>query len=227
MQARTLKEIHRRDDAPKQYLQSCVPLIVTVSLISCELHSVHSENCARTAFDGDGCADVYCGDLEFICVTRVPVESCEQYMSCGECLGSGDPHCGWCVLHNVCSRKDRCERAEEPQRFTTRAEQCVRLSVQPHNVSVTMSEVQLILQTQNVPSLSAGVNCSFEDFVETEGRIYGGRVFCLSPATKYVAPITKDQGDQRIIKLYLKSKETGKKFASVDFVFYNCSVHQS
>uniref|UniRef100_A0AAV2LWM0 PSI domain-containing protein n=1 Tax=Knipowitschia caucasica TaxID=637954 RepID=A0AAV2LWM0_KNICA len=126
-------------------------------------------------------------------VTRVPVESCEQYSSCGECLGSGDPHCGWCVLHNVCSRKDRCERAEEPQRFTTRAEQCVRLSVQPLNVSVTMSEVQLILQTQNVPSLAAGVNCSFEDFVETEGRIYGGRVFCLSPATKFVAPITRDQ----------------------------------
>ena len=34
-------------------------------------------------------------------------------------------------------------------------------------------------------------------------------------------------GDQRVVKLYLKSKETGKKFASVDFVFYNCSVHQS
>lgn len=42
-----------------------------------------------------------------------------------------------------CSRKDRCERAEEPQRFTTRAEQCVRLSVQPDTVSVTMSEVQV------------------------------------------------------------------------------------
>eukprot|EP00064_Thunnus_orientalis_P007897 superscaffoldBa00000904_g7919 len=160
-------------------------------------------------------------------VTRVPVESCEQYASCGACLGSGDPHCGWCVLHNVCSRKDRCERAEEPQRFTTRVEQCVRLSVQPDTVSVTMSEVQLELQTQNVPSLSAGVNCSFDDYVETEGRIYGGRIFCLSPSTKEVAPITQDQGDRRVIKLYLKSKETGKKFASVDFVFYNCSVHQS
>uniref|UniRef100_A0A8C2WEC3 Plexin-A1 n=1 Tax=Cyclopterus lumpus TaxID=8103 RepID=A0A8C2WEC3_CYCLU len=160
-------------------------------------------------------------------VNRVPVESCEQYSSCGACLGSGDPHCGWCVLHNVCSRKDHCERAEEPQRFTTRVEQCVRLSVQPDTVSVTMSEVQLSLQTQNVPSLSAGVNCSFEDYVETEGRIYGGRIFCLSPSTKAVFPITRDQGDQRVIKLYLKSKETGKKFASVDFVFYNCSVHQS
>ncbi|XP_068606167.1 plexin-A1-like [Brachionichthys hirsutus] len=160
-------------------------------------------------------------------VTRVPVESCEQYPSCGACLESGDPHCGWCVLHNICSRKDRCERAEEPQRFTTRVEQCVRLLVQPNTVSVTMSEIQLVLQTQNVPSLSAGVNCSFEDYVETEGRIYGGRIFCLSPSRKEVAPITRDKGDQRAIKLYLKSKETGKKFASVDLIFYNCSVHQS
>ncbi|XP_051915637.1 plexin-A1-like isoform X1 [Hippocampus zosterae] len=160
-------------------------------------------------------------------VTRVPVESCEQYASCGACLGSGDPHCGWCVLHNVCSRKDHCERAEEPQRFTTRVDQCVRLSVQPDTISVTMSEVQLVLQTQNVPSLSAGVNCSFEDYVETEGRIYGGRIFCLSPSSKEVAPITHNQGDRRVIKLYLRSKETGKTFASVDFIFYNCSVHRS
>ncbi|TKS77092.1 Plexin-A1 Semaphorin receptor NOV [Collichthys lucidus] len=134
---------------------------------------------------------------------------------------------GVCPVLTRCSRKDRCERAEEPQRFTTRVEQCVRLAVQPDTISVTMSEVQLVLQTQNVPSLSAGVNCSFEDYVETEGRIYSGRIYCLSPTTKEVAPITRDQGDQRVIKLYLKSKETGKKFASVDLVFYNCSVHQS
>uniref|UniRef100_A0A672ISZ3 Plexin-A2 n=1 Tax=Salarias fasciatus TaxID=181472 RepID=A0A672ISZ3_SALFA len=149
--------------------------------------------------------------------TCIPVESCEQYTTCGECLGSRDPHCGWCVLHNVCSRKDRCERAGEPQRFASDQRQCVELTVQPRNISVTMSEVQLVLQARNVPDLSAGVNCSFEDYVETEGRIQGGHIFCLSPSVR----------DIRVVKLYLKSKETGKKFASVDFVFYNCSVHQS
>uniref|UniRef100_A0A8B9GVC0 Plexin-A1 n=1 Tax=Astyanax mexicanus TaxID=7994 RepID=A0A8B9GVC0_ASTMX len=76
-------------------------------------------------------------------VSRVPVESCEQYTSCNECLGSGDPHCGWCVLHNTCSRRDRCERSEEPLRFASHVGQCVKLSVQPNNVSVTMSEVQV------------------------------------------------------------------------------------
>lgn len=34
-------------------------------------------------------------------LSRVPVEACGQYSSCSECLGSGDPHCGWCVLHNT------------------------------------------------------------------------------------------------------------------------------
>lgn len=226
-----------------------------------------------------------------------------------------------------CSRQDACERATEPQRFAADLLQCVQLSVQPRNVSVTTSEVpvsargrlgprgergpgwagvpqaahpapcpppQLVLQAWNVPDLSAGVNCSFEDFIESEGVLEGGRIHCRTPSAREVAPITRGQGeatgpsrrggggkvvkagwqgkdcsqapptgvgagplvegrvlgkalpwflgpawgsgdpacaahvgDQRVVKLYLKSKETGKKFASVDFVFYNCSVHQS
>ncbi|CAB1354196.1 unnamed protein product, partial [Coregonus sp. 'balchen'] len=126
-----------------------------------------------------------------------------------------------------CSRKDRCERADEPQRFASDQRQCVELSIQPKNISVTMSEVQLVLETRNVPDLSAGVNCSFEGYVETEGRIQGGRIYCLSPSARDVIPITRNKGDKRVVKLYLKSKETGKMFASVDFIFYNCSVHAS
>uniref|UniRef100_A0A6Q2WZQ9 Plexin-A1 n=1 Tax=Esox lucius TaxID=8010 RepID=A0A6Q2WZQ9_ESOLU len=155
-------------------------------------------------------------------VSRVPVESCQQYSTCGQCLGSKDPHCGWCVLHNVCSRKDRCERADEPQRFASDQHQCVGLTVQPNSLSVTMS--QLVLEAHNVPDLQAGVNCSFEGYVETEGHIQGGHIYCLSPSARDIIPITRHK---RVVKLYLKSKETGKTFAGVDFVFYNCSVHSS
>lgn len=42
-----------------------------------------------------------------------------------------------------CSRKVGCERADEPQRFASDQRQCVELSVQPKNISVTMSEVQV------------------------------------------------------------------------------------
>lgn len=44
-----------------------------------------------------------------------------------------------------CSRRDRCERADEPQRFASRVDQCVDLTVQPNNISVTMAEVQVCL----------------------------------------------------------------------------------
>lgn len=40
-----------------------------------------------------------------------------------------------------CSRQDACQRAEEPQRFASDLLQCVQLTVQPRNVSVTMSQV--------------------------------------------------------------------------------------
>uniref|UniRef100_A0A8B9MW92 Plexin A2 n=1 Tax=Accipiter nisus TaxID=211598 RepID=A0A8B9MW92_9AVES len=70
-------------------------------------------------------------------VSRVPVESCEQYTTCGECLSSGDPHCGWCTLHHMCSPRDSCERADEPYRFAGSISQCMSVTVQPSSISVS------------------------------------------------------------------------------------------
>uniref|UniRef100_A0A8B9C2F6 Plexin A4 n=1 Tax=Anser brachyrhynchus TaxID=132585 RepID=A0A8B9C2F6_9AVES len=78
-------------------------------------------------------------------LTRVPVESCSQYETCSECLGSGDPHCGWCVLHNTCTRKERCERSSEPRRFASEMKQCVRLTVHPNNISVSQYNVYTLM----------------------------------------------------------------------------------
>uniref|UniRef100_A0AAY4CQX9 Sema domain-containing protein n=1 Tax=Denticeps clupeoides TaxID=299321 RepID=A0AAY4CQX9_9TELE len=158
-------------------------------------------------------------------LTRVPVETCEQYSTCTSCLGSGDPHCGWCVLHSMCTRKEKCERSSEPRRFASDIKQCVRLSVHPNNISV--SQYNLILEAHNVPELSAGVNCTFEDLAEMDGLVEGNRIRCSSPAEKEVPRIVIDQGDHQIVQLYLKSKETGLAFANTSFVFYNCSVHKS
>ncbi|XP_015207910.2 plexin-A4 [Lepisosteus oculatus] len=160
-------------------------------------------------------------------LTRVPVESCGQYTTCSECLGSGDPHCGWCVLHNTCTRKEYCERSTEPRRFASHIKQCVRLSVHPNNISVSQYSVLLILEAHNVPELSAGVNCTFEDLAEMDGLVEGNRIKCNSPAEREVPQIIIDKGDHQIVQLYLKSKETGLAFANTSFVFYNCSVHKS
>ncbi|XP_074980666.1 plexin-A4 isoform X2 [Caretta caretta] len=160
-------------------------------------------------------------------LTRVPVESCGQYKTCSNCLGSGDPHCGWCVLHNTCTRKERCERSSEPRRFASEMKQCVRLTVHPNNISVSQYNVLLVLETYNVPELSAGVNCTFEDLSEMDGLVVGNQIQCISPAAKEVPQIIMENGDHHIVQLQLKSKETGMTFASTSFVFYNCSVHNS
>uniref|UniRef100_A0A8C1KZG3 Plexin-A2 n=1 Tax=Cyprinus carpio TaxID=7962 RepID=A0A8C1KZG3_CYPCA len=151
-------------------------------------------------------------------VTRVPIESCEQYGTCGECLSSGDPHCGWCVLHNICSQRDHCERANEPYRFAATLNQCVKATVYPDSIAVSEPMT-------DVPDLSAGITCSFGNLTEVEGRVDGNQILCTSPAAKDVPIIPTDQ-DWSGVELRLNSKETGQMLISTEVKFYNCSVHQ-
>ncbi|DAA21037.1 TPA: plexin A2 [Bos taurus] len=158
-------------------------------------------------------------------ITRVPVESCEQYTTCGECLSSGDPHCGWCALHNMCSRRDRCQRAWEPNRFAASISQCVRLEVHPSSISVSEHSRLLSLVVSDAPDLSVGISCAFGNLTEVEGQVSGSQVICISPGPKDVPVIPLDQ-DWFGLELQLRSKETGKIFVSTEFKFYNCSAHQ-
>ncbi|NXD27485.1 PLXA2 protein, partial [Spelaeornis formosus] len=158
-------------------------------------------------------------------VSRVPVESCEQYTTCQECLSSGDPHCGWCSLHHMCSPRDRCERAEEPFRFAGSIGQCLRVAVQPSSISVSQHSLPLSLRVSDAPDLSAGVSCLFGNLSEVQGQVSGSQVVCVSPPAKDVPAIPVDQ-DWFGVLLQLKSRETGRTFVSTEFKFYNCSAHQ-
>uniref|UniRef100_A0A8D3DEH6 Plexin-A2 n=1 Tax=Scophthalmus maximus TaxID=52904 RepID=A0A8D3DEH6_SCOMX len=158
-------------------------------------------------------------------VTQVPIESCEQYGTCGECLSSGDPHCGWCVLHNICSQRNRCERADEPYRFAAALNQCVKATVYPDSIAVSEPSVPLLVKVSDVPDLSAGITCSFGNLTEVEGQVNGDQILCVSPAAKDVPLIPTDQ-DWSGVELRLNSKETGQMLISTEVKFYNCSVHQ-
>ncbi|NXE74183.1 PLXA2 protein, partial [Cochlearius cochlearius] len=158
-------------------------------------------------------------------VSRVPVESCEQYTTCGECLSSGDPHCGWCTLHHMCSPRDSCERADEPYRFAGSIGQCMSVTVQPSSISVSEHSLPLSLLVSDAPDLTAGVTCLFGNLTEVEGQVSGSRVVCVSPAAKDVPAIPVDQ-DWFGVVLQLKSRETRRTFVSTEFKFYNCSAHQ-
>ncbi|XP_004415597.1 PREDICTED: plexin-A2 [Odobenus rosmarus divergens] len=158
-------------------------------------------------------------------IARVPVESCEQYTTCGECLSSGDPHCGWCALHNMCSRRDKCQRAWEPNRFAASISQCMSLEVHPSSISVSEHSRRLSLVVSDAPDLSVGISCAFGNLTEVEGQVSGSQVICISPGPRDVPVIPLDQ-DWFGLELQLRSKETGKIFVSTEFKFYNCSAHQ-
>lgn len=53
---------------------------------------------------------------------------------------------------------------------------------------------QLVLEAHNVPELSAGVNCTFEDLAEMHGLVEGNRIKCSSPAEKEMPRIIVDKG---------------------------------
>uniref|UniRef100_A0A8B9LPK5 Plexin A3 n=1 Tax=Astyanax mexicanus TaxID=7994 RepID=A0A8B9LPK5_ASTMX len=132
-----------------------------------------------------------------------------------------DKQIGWC---GMCSRKEACQKWEVPQHFNTELKQCVDITVTPRNMSVTAVSTQVA----NVPNLSVGVTCVFEDLSESPGEVLPkGQVLCMSPSLRDVPTLTLGYGDKRVVKLSLKSKETGLKFITTDFVFYNCSVLQS
>ncbi|XP_066526275.1 plexin-A2-like [Hoplias malabaricus] len=157
-------------------------------------------------------------------VTQVPVEYCEQYGRCMDCLSSGDPHCGWCVLHNKCMRRDRCERSDQPFRFADETQLCVKVTAHPNSIAITQHSIPLLLEVSNVPDLSAGVSCSFGDLSEVEGHVKDNRVMCLSPTAKELPLIPADR-DWSAVELRVISKETGQMVANTEVKFYNCSMH--
>uniref|UniRef100_A0A452VAP4 Plexin A2 n=1 Tax=Ursus maritimus TaxID=29073 RepID=A0A452VAP4_URSMA len=139
-----------------------------------------------------------------VSITRVPVESCEQYTTCGECLSSGDPHCGWCALHNMCSRRDKCQRAWEPNRFAASISQCMSLEVHPRGDS---GSFHLPSVPQESPGMASWMTPRFS----------------TGPPGCYPLLFPPDWFG---LELQLRSKETGKIFVSTEFKFYNCSAHQ-
>uniref|UniRef100_A0A7N8WZ62 Plexin A3 n=1 Tax=Mastacembelus armatus TaxID=205130 RepID=A0A7N8WZ62_9TELE len=150
-------------------------------------------------------------------VSRLPVESCEQYSSCSDCLGSGDPHCGWCVLFNKCSRQEACDKWDEPQHFNTRLDQCVNISVTPSSMSITSPATQVV---QNVPALSGGVSCVFEDLSETPGQVVAkDQVTCLSPSLRDLPAHTHTYGMTHAHLRYDTHKQT--------YTHLSCDTHTS
>ena len=73
------------------------------------------------------------------------IEDCSNATSCSECVGLGDPLCGWCVIENKCSRRSFCQDNNESERYLTQgsSDSCID--------SVAFSPQVYVIDTQQQP----------------------------------------------------------------------------
>nr|XP_006820080.1 PREDICTED: plexin-A4 [Saccoglossus kowalevskii] len=159
-------------------------------------------------------------------ITKVPVENCEKYTTCDECLGVdgvGDPYCGWCTLENRCTRKSDCEGYPDSStnRWIADDSQCPSIDVDPS--SVEREKIKLLtLTVTSLPHSRNGYKCVFDSLGTTDADAAdeSNVLTCTTPPPSNIPP-PGNRGYVRV-KLSLLSKETNEKFVSTDFDFYDC-----
>ncbi len=68
--------------------------------------------------------------------------------------------------------------------------------------------LQLSVKVANVPNLSAGVTCVFEELTESPGEVLAkGQILCMSPSLRDVPSVTQGYGKKHEMpfKILLKS----------------------
>ncbi|KAM9311722.1 plexin-B2 [Gastrophryne carolinensis] len=95
-------------------------------------------------------------------VYSVPVQDCDQYVDCNDCIQARDPYCGWCVIDGKCSRRSQCARADDKNHWLwSPAGICMRVeSASPNNMSVREHRI-VIFDFVSVEAASLSVVASW------------------------------------------------------------------
>ena len=80
------------------------------------------------------------------------VENCSRADSCEECVGLGDPLCGWCVFEGKCSRSSLCMDSESTGRYLSQGEEssCIdRVTIEPSEYVQDLEEMPYEVMVTN------------------------------------------------------------------------------
>nr|XP_006814462.1 PREDICTED: plexin-A4-like [Saccoglossus kowalevskii] len=168
-------------------------------------------------------------------ITKVPVENCENFTTCDDCLevnGVGDPYCGWCTLENrfivLPLHADECSRWNVCQGHTVISDnrcivdfQCPSVDVDPGTVDWDKM-VLLTLKLTRLPQSLSGFKCVFETIGTTNAAPTdeSNVLTCTTPPPSNI-PSPGSRGFLKV-KLSILSEEVNDKFVSTDFYFCDC-----
>ncbi|XP_048252946.1 plexin-A2-like isoform X3 [Haliotis rufescens] len=174
-------------------------------------------------------------------LSKLKVQECSQYKTCGECLGAKDPYCGWCSLENkinMCSRQDECKAYEMTMRWLPYSgQQCTNITrVVPEKIQKDHSSKThtLELHIENLPDFPGQYECAFSHdmrFVpiitianKTMNTGKNTGVTCQTPLPNQLPMVPTGQ-DHIVMRLSVRMNQ--QDFVSTDFTFFDCSLHNS
>lgn len=160
---------------------------------------------------------------------RVKVADCDQRKSCNDCLGAGDPHCGWCTLENRCSIQKECAQGLLARSWISigeGAQQCPSMTLTPPEISISADIKDVgILINGSVPDLvGSRVECEYGPGVSTAATVH----LDYGPAQIQTCPLLPLEKYQAIppgtdhLTVSVAIKVNGTSVVSGSFIIYDC-----
>uniref|UniRef100_A0A1B0CEW4 Sema domain-containing protein n=1 Tax=Lutzomyia longipalpis TaxID=7200 RepID=A0A1B0CEW4_LUTLO len=163
-------------------------------------------------------------------VSKVRVNDCTIYATCGECLGARDPYCGWCSLENKCSLRSNCQDDTNDPLFwvSYKTGKCTTITaVMPHQLQRTTART-LELVIDHLPALKEHLVCAFtigEKVLLTNATRKRNGVNCTTPRTDLLPQILP--GRHHFTSRLSVRTATGPDLVTTNFTFFDCSTHLS
>uniref|UniRef100_A0A8C5D3A1 Sema domain-containing protein n=1 Tax=Gouania willdenowi TaxID=441366 RepID=A0A8C5D3A1_GOUWI len=160
---------------------------------------------------------------------RVRVAECDQWRSCGECLGAGDAHCGWCTLENRCSIQKECAHRLLARSWIGMSEgpkQCPSMTLTPPEISISADIKNVgILINGSVPDLIGSlVECEYGPGFSTSATVH----LDYGTAQIQTCPLLPRDNYQSIphgtdhLTVSVAIKVNGTSVVSGSFIIYDC-----
>ncbi|XP_061909562.1 plexin-D1 [Entelurus aequoreus] len=160
---------------------------------------------------------------------RVKVAECDQWTSCGDCLGAGDAHCGWCTLENRCTIQKECAQGLLARSWIPMGEgplQCPSMTLTPSEISISADVKDVgILINGSVPDLvGSRVQCEYGPGLSTDATLHLDH----GPAQIQTCPLLSRENYQPILPgtdhltVFVAIKVNGTSVVSGSFIIYDC-----
>ncbi|XP_077194444.1 plexin-B2 isoform X4 [Paroedura picta] len=153
-------------------------------------------------------------------VFRLPVQECEIYSKCDQCINAQDPYCGWCVTEGKCSRKKDCERSDRANNWLWSPNgNCLTITrAHPQNRSRRVpGKVELTLSPMPDLNDDDQLQCHFGE-TSHQAELIEEAIICDPP--EVIPPTPKGQ-DHVLVPLHLTFGD-GIFFALTTYPFYDC-----